>query len=121
ALAQTSPPAQRDPPHASRLVRPCHPIQQPLTTLRSCRPLLRSGGCLQLATGAAARRGLGASSGRMAYGFGVIRVTSALRRAGFRAIISYYVAPSVTEPRNMIPADRRSAYAYETMTKSRVG
>lgn len=100
---------------------PIDPIRQPLTILRACRPLLRSGGCLQFATGAAARRGLGASSGRMAYGFGVIRVTSALRRAGFRAIISYYVAPSVTEPRNMIPADRRSAYAYETMTKSRVG
>jgi SAM-dependent methyltransferase len=87
-------------------------------TLRECRRVLRPGGLALFATRnrwwyGRLRSGWRSAPGAVA-GLGVAR---AMRRAGFRAVSTYMVAPGLTDPRMLVPATPSRVAGVETLLR----
>ena len=79
-----------------------------------CVRLLRPGGCLALVTDNPLwYRRLPRVQSALAQVIRASRRDRSLRRAGFRAIHRYYMAPSACEPHCFIPANRHAVAGYE--------
>ena len=82
------------------------------TLLLTCHRLLRPGGCLYIGLSNLHWRGKlrEITRGRIAPRPLLDRL---LRQTGFRNVRRYYVAPSIHQPRTILPATRRAVGAYE--------
>lgn len=82
-----------------------------------CVRLLRPAGCLMLITDNPLwYRRLPRVQSAFTQMIRASRRDRSLRRAGFRAIHRYYMAPSASEPRSFIPVNRHAVASYEQIT-----